>query len=431
MTRLRWWYVAVGAALALVGGLVVLAGTGDNDEGPTVAALGVLAAFALFFFTVGRRGLDDPRWALTLQIAVIAATAGGTAISPNMATLQTVAYPLLWASCSKPGLLRPVLLSVLLAATVTAGFWFSLGRYPDALAQGAAIQVVSLSLGVGIGVWFTAEMRKGDENTRLLGELRAVQDQLAALHRETGATDERERLARELHDTIAQNLTSVVMLAQRGRNRSAGDVHDDFELIEQVAREALTETRALVAATAPVAVDGGLAAALGRLVTTFRRETGVQIATDIGELGTVPRELEVVLLRSAQEALANVRKHSGARAVSLGLHRDDSGPAGGHLTLTVRDDGVGIATTPADAGAATSAGTPAPADAVAGGAVTPPGGGLAESVTSGGFGLAGMQQRLALVGGSLEVVSPPGGGTTLTVRAPVPAPAPARAEVRS
>ncbi|MCS5716895.1 sensor histidine kinase [Herbiconiux sp. CPCC 205763] len=382
MNRTRWWHVAVAGALLVVGALVVT--TPVAPAWTTPAALAVLAAFGLFYALVGRRGLSDPRWATPLIVAVVATVAIGTALSPNVATLQCIAFPMIWALCPGESMRRPILTCVVMAIGVSAGFWISLGGGLDALVQGVVIEVVSIALGIGLGVWFTTEMRTGGENTRLLAELTAAQGQLAAMHRESGATAERERLARELHDTIAQNLTSLVMLAQRGQNRGTDGtgMHDDFELIEQVARDALTEARALVAATATVPVDGGLAAALARLVGTFERETRIEIDTSLDEVGTLPRELEVVLLRCGQEALANVRKHSGASRARLALHR-----SAGSITLTVGDDGIGIGA--ADAASAHS-----------------------------GFGLEGMRQRLALVGGTLRVASLAGGGTELvaTVR---------------
>jgi signal transduction histidine kinase len=373
MNRIRWWHVSVAGALVVVG--VLVASTPVPPAWTTPAALDLLAAFGVFYALVGRRGLRDPRWATPLIVAVIVTVAVGTALSPNVATLQCIAFPMIWALCPGGSMRRPILTCVVMAAGVAAGFWISLGGGLDALVQGVVIEAVSVALGIGIGVWFTTEMRAGDENTRLLAELTAAQGQLAAMHRESGATAERERLARELHDTIAQNLTSLVMLAQRGQNRgtdSAG-MRDDFELIEQVARDALTEARALVAATATVPVDGGLAAALARLVATFERETRIEIETTLDEVGALPRELEVVLLRCAQEALANVRKHSGASHVRLVLHRSAA-----VLTLAVSDDGVG----------------------------------LADDAPS-GFGLEGMRQRLALVGGTLHVASLAGGGAEL------------------
>jgi signal transduction histidine kinase len=425
MSGNRWWHVTVGGAIVVVAVLVVSQPVGAAWR--SGAALGVLAAFGAYYFAGGWRGLQDGRWAVPLQIAVMIATALGTAFSPNMAALQSVAFPLIWSLCPGPSMRRPILLCVALAALTAVGFSFSLGGGLDAVAEGVGIETVSLALGIGIGVWFTSEMRKGDENTRLLAELTAAQDQLAAMHRESGAAAERERFARELHDTIAQSLTSVVMVAQRGSRLLADDAgHADrndphrvpaerradaraeFELVEEVAREALTEARALVAATAPVAVEGGLSAALSRVAASFQRETGVTVSTALATVADLPRELEVVLLRCAQEALANVRKHSRARSAALTLAQAPIRDADGHMVhLTVADDGVGLPDAPR---------TPPRADH--GSAGDGESRAVPESWVDRGFGLEGMRQRLALVGGALEVTTNPTGGTTLLVTVP-------------
>ncbi|MFB2585521.1 sensor histidine kinase [Herbiconiux liukaitaii] len=422
MVTYRWWHAVVAGAVLVVGVLVALtggvvlgssAGSGSGDASgfgagarwTTWAALGLLAAFALFYATVGRRGLEEERWALPLAGAIVLTTAVGTALSPDMATLQCIAYPLVWTLLASPRMGRPIVGCVVLAVGTGLGFVVSLGGGIDAVAQAVGIQGVSLALGVGIGVWFTIEVRKGDENTRLLLELQAAQEQLAALHRDAGAGEERERLARDLHDTIAQNLTSLVMLAQRAQRTTASDagvgdaVRADLLLMEEVAREALTETRALVAASAPVPVDGGLVKALERLVATFERETRIRIVTRFDDVGPIPRDREVVLLRCAQEALANVRKHSTAQHARLTLEHADGD---GRLTLTVSDDGRGIA------GAVGDGDGDGDADARATLAGSLPG-----DPPQSGFGLEGMRQRLALVGGTLKVAGAPGGGTEL------------------
>jgi signal transduction histidine kinase len=386
MTRSWWWNTAVVGTVIAVSAIVVLSDGGEGDAGAVVGAMALMAAFAAFFVTVGRRGLASPRWALVLQLAAMATVVAGTTLSPSVATLQCIAFPMMWSLSYVDSPRRPIVLCTVLAVGTAVAFGIGLGPvsggFWPAFTQGLIIEAVSLGLGIGIGMWFTIEMRKGDENTRLLAELTAAQDQLAALHRETGAAAERERLARELHDTIAQNLTSLVMLAQRGQNRGVDDeaVRDDLALIEQVAREALTEARALVAATATVPVDGGLAAALERLVATFERETRIRIDTDVSGADALPRDLEVVLLRCAQEALANVRKHAGATRARLTLSPNADGVA-----LTIGDDGVGL-----------------------GGAVPP----------QSGFGIEGMRQRLALVGGSLRVATLASGGTELVATVP-------------
>ena len=154
---------------------------------------------------------------------------------------------------------------------------------------------------------------------------------------------------------------------------------ETIALIEQTAREALGEARALVAANAAVPVESGLADALVRLGERFARETGVRVETHV-EPVPLDRDLEVVLLRCTQEALANVRKHAHATSARVDVvARDDE------VELTVEDDGVG----------------PAGAD------------------EDSGFGVSGMRERLALVGGRLSLE--PGATTGTVLRATVPA----------
>jgi signal transduction histidine kinase len=167
------------------------------------------------------------------------------------------------------------------------------------------------------------------------------------------------------------------MLTQRAR-RELGD-SDTLALLEDSARAALAETRALVAASAPVGLaSGGIKDALDRLADRFSRETGVTVGVEVAEIPPLERDTEVVLLRVAQEGLANIRKHAGAESAVIELTLVHGKP-----TLAVRDDGAGF--------------DPA----------TP----------SAGFGLGGMRDRLALVGGSLDVASS-SAGTTLTATLP-------------
>ena len=151
-------------------------------------------------------------------------------------------------------------------------------------------------------------------------------------------------------------------------------------MLEENARHALTETRALVASGAAVGVDGGgLAIALRRLGERFERETGIRVTVEADDAASLDRDGEVVLLRCAQEALANVRKHSAASAAAL--------------TLTVRAGEVDLG-------------------------ITDDGSGFDPSVPSSGFGLTGLRDRLALVRGTLAVTAAPGGGTTLIATLP-------------
>jgi signal transduction histidine kinase len=293
-----------------------------------------------------------------------------------MAIMQAVAYPLLWVLARS--LRGAVLLNVALAFAVGIGFWVSTGD----LAQAALTVALSLGFSLALGIWITSIAERSEERQRLLDELTATQDRLAAVSRDSGIASERERLAREIHDTIAQDLTGLVLLAQQARrDLGAGDpaaVDERLALIEENAAMALAETRALVAATAPVSLTtGGLREALDRLAERTTRETGIGV-TVAGDASGLDRADEVVLLRCAQEGLANVRKHSGARNATLEV---SVGPHGARLT--VRDDGHGF-------------------DA---------------DVPWSGFGLGGMRDRLALVGGTLDVRSTDS-GTELTATLP-------------
>jgi signal transduction histidine kinase len=188
-------------------------------------------------------------------------------------------------------------------------------------------------------------------------------------------------MSREVHDTVAQSLTGLVLLAQRARRGFASGSLDDetLELIETSARDALAETRALVAAAAPVELtQGGIAEALERLAERFERETRIRVSVSTSLDEPLDRDTEVVLLRCAQEGLANVRKHSAAAHARMELT-----VASGDARLVLSDDGRGF-----------------PAEARA------------------GFGLAGLRDRLALAGGTLEVDGTPG-ATALTATLPI------------
>jgi signal transduction histidine kinase len=284
-----------------------------------------------------------------------------------------------------------IIANVCLALGVGAGFYFGLGATAGALALAAAIEGLSLIFSLALGLWITSISEKSEERRHLLEQLEAAQEQLAALSRDAGASAERERLAREIHDTIAQDLTGLVLTAQRGlrelKSGNSAAVEKQLGVLEENARNALTETRALVASGAAVGVDGGgLAIALRRLAERFERETGIAITVEADDSASLDRDGEVVLLRCAQEALANVRKHSTARAAALTLTVAD-----GRVDLGITDDGTGF-----DPGAPSS-----------------------------GFGLAGLRDRLALARGTLAITASPGGGTTLVASLPGDGPVPA------
>ncbi|WP_022889269.1 sensor histidine kinase [Agromyces italicus] len=393
MLNRRWWDLG---ALA-VGAVTVLFGLAEPPYGPDDGgAWAVSAVFVLVYFVYlrGRIGGEDAAHhvVITAVLAVLVGT--GVAFDPSASILQAFAYPFIWITA--PSTRRAIIANVVIALALLGGYLVHFG--PGGWLAGITVAALSLGFSLALGLWITHIAAVGEERARLFDELQAAQGQLAAMHRDAGVNEERGRLAREIHDTIAQSLTGLVMVAQRTENRlaavegpAAAAARGDVELIEQMAREALTEARGLVASLAPVSADGGLVAALGRLGEAFERETGVRvgIAADVSGLD---RELEVVLLRCAQEGLANVRKHAQANRAEIGVTASAD-----RVELTVRDDGVGPGNLVGDRVDGTHAG----------------GFGVA-----GGFGLAGLRDRAALVGGAFEFGAAAGGGALLRVTVP-------------
>ncbi len=371
----RWWDAAVlGTAVLLA---VVLLTLTDTPWRITTGLVG-LALLVVAWIALGRRGPESPS-APAFVVAVVIIVGIVVSAYPTLAIVQVVAYPIAWVY--SPTVRRAVVQNVAVGLAVGIGFLISLGVGVDNLLQTAFTVTLSLGFSLAMGFWISRMTELGEERGRLLAELQGAQSQIAALHRDAGATAEREHLARELHDTIAQDLTGLVMLAQRAQ-RELGNA-ETLRMIEENARDVLAETRALVAAGAAVGdAEADLSSALHRLADRFSRETGVEVTCVVDVELTLSRDVEVVVLRCVQEALGNARKHARATrvAVSVGATPDDPP----RVRVEVTDDGLGF-----------------------------------EPATArDGFGLAGMTDRLALVHGTLAVHSSPGSGTTLVAELP-------------
>ena len=373
------WDIAVGALMIVMS---VLALTEEPRTPGTqrllvVVALAIGAVYAFGarrYVSIRESPIPARATSYALQFSLMGLLAIGVAIQPSMLLLQTIVLPLLWMTARSPR--QAIVATVINAVVLGLSYWSWGGFETWALLAGFLTSGLSAAFSIALGLWITRIAEWGAERQRLLSELTAAQADLEAASREAGATAERERLARDVHDTIAQSLTSIVMLAERaGRDGSAATI----ALIEDAARDALREARALVVVESPATdPSGSLAQALQRLGERFAHETGTAVHVEASEC-TVPRDVQVVLLRCAQEGLANVRKHAAADTARLTLQ------VGSDAVLRVSDDGQG--------GAEIDAGN--------------------------GFGLAGMRDRVALVGGILDVRDAEPTGTVLTVRIPL------------
>jgi signal transduction histidine kinase len=377
MKTVDWWSVAVIGTSVVVGGIVLFS---VPTVGEFLYIAIAIAVFVTAWFTLGRRREPSSPNTIAFVLVTIAFVGAVTFLIPSLAFVQCLVFPLVWI-CLR-GVAPAVVASAAVAASVGLGLYLATGANEDAFVYALVIEGTSVVFTIALGLWITTISVQSDERRRLLDELQAAQAELAVLSRDAGVTSERERLAREIHDTIAQDLTGLVLLAQRAsRELAAGSVEQaasQLDALEDNARTALAETRALVASSAPPGLDDGIGSALSRLGSRFERETGISTTVMADDAAAVPRDTEVVLLRCAQEGLANVRNHSGAQTASIRL--DNAAAA---TTLTVADDGCGFD----------------------------------PSLPSPGFGLAGMRDRLALVGGSLDISSS-AKGTLVTVMVP-------------
>jgi signal transduction histidine kinase len=258
--------------------------------------------------------------------------------------------------------------------------------------------LIGLPMGTGAGplgaLGLRATVTPGAEMTALLMAignqvgLALSTARLSEEGREMAVLEERARLAREIHDTLAQQLTGIVIqleAAQALVNRDPDRSLPALASAQELARSALAEARRSVWDLRPTPLSStGLVAAVEHEVGQFRRRTG--IATRLRTERMVPPpalrpQAEVTLLRITQQALANIAAHSGASRVTVRLRN-----LGDHVELTVKDNGHGFDTS---------------------------------ALPLGSFGIVGMAERARVAGGSFQVESIAGRGTTVTVHLPV------------
>ncbi len=391
MHNRRWWDAAVIAASLMVA-IALAVGPSDASSAEIAVGAAALVLFALSYVLVARPVLSAPRpWHLRVYVACTSiALAAGCASEPFFAIMLAIAYPLTWVLASTRR--RAVIGSTVIALGAFVGFAVFSGileggdAVAPALTTAAGTAGLGLAFAIAFGMWISSVVEYGEERARLLGELTAAQAEIEALSRDRGAALERERLARDVHDTLAQTLAGLAILSERAGNQlsdgRADAAAESIATVERLSRDALDEARAIVSRTAAVPSDAALGDAVERLVSRFRAEAGLTIDLDLqlDWAGVLSRESQLVLLRCLQESLANVRKHAEATRVEVRV----SAGTDGNAQLTVTDDGRGFdATSRPD-----------------------------------GFGLEGMAERLALAGGEFEVLSSPGGGTTIIVRLP-------------
>jgi signal transduction histidine kinase len=240
--------------------------------------------------------------------------------------------------------------------------------------------------------------REASARQALLDDLHRTRDELAAAQRREGALAERHRLSREIHDSVAQDLSSINLLLQAAEqdwDTRPDAVRTSLRQAAVTARDGLEEARRVVRDLAPTALDGGsLPDALRRIGTETTTGTGISVRVEVsGPPQPVAADVEAALVRTARGALANVVEHAGARTAVVTLtYLPDQ------VCLDVIDDGRGLP----DDGAAADPGASSAGD--------PPG--------NRGRGLRGIRDRVEALGGQVDLESAPGRGTALAVTLP-------------
>jgi signal transduction histidine kinase len=238
-----------------------------------------------------------------------------------------------------------------------------------------------------------SDQRFSDEDARL-GESLAKRAAIAldlsqrvsrdAMRRVVEAQElERKRLARELHDETGQALTSILLgLRTLEQTVETDQGREGVAAVRELVVSTLHDVRRLAVELRPAALDDfGLTAALERLAEMVSQDTSVEVDLEIG-IGDerLPADVETTMYRIVQEALTNISKHAGATRISILLARKERA-----VVVVVEDDGGGF-----DPGGETS-----------------------------GLGLAGMRERVTLLGGQLRVETSPGRGTTIAAEVPL------------
>ncbi|MEW2399824.1 sensor histidine kinase [Streptomyces sp. NPDC046862] len=383
-TSLRRWNAVCWVLFAAMAvGLAAM----DQPDGSRYGALALLGCVVLCYALLDRFP-DNPVVRPHVYLCVLVLALGGLALlGSSYAALFMVTLPHYWMFGRTPRTSMGFL--GLAAAATLAGTSIRQGWSREFFSETLVSTLIVVAVGVLIGLWAHSVVAQSTERARLIVELERIQAELSQAHQRQGAADERERIARDIHDTLAQGFASIVVLAEAARAGLASDpARSERQLrsIESTARENLAEARELVGSAQRQgdAAAGSVAGTLRRVLDRFAEDTGSTVDADLAEVAC-DQQTRIALLRCTQESLANVRKHAHASTVGVILTLRPYGV----VELEITDDGTGF-----------------------------------DPEESTGFGLEGMRRRLAELGGRLTVTSSVGDGTRVLAVIPLETPGP-------
>jgi signal transduction histidine kinase len=350
----------------------------DMTTGAALSRIGPAVGLALWYayWIALRGGADRP------PMPYLVGALSGWAV---MATVDPAFLPVAVAVLS-PYWLRRAWWSAGGVLVLGAGWsWQSLTTDGSVDVRALTGCVLGTAVAVTITCYVATLDHESHKRQRLLDELTATQAERAAAERQAGTLAERQRLAREVHDTLTQGFASIAMLLDAARDDLPLDspAARRVEHAMRTARDNLAESRRLVHALRPAPLDRThLAEAVRELTARLAEETGTEAYTVVtGHPAALPPSTEGELLRVVQEALTNARRHARAMSVSVTLSY-----LGDVLAIDIQDDGTGFAPVARHTG----------------------------------VGLITMRERIAALHGTFAVESSPGEGTTVAVTVPLP-----------
>jgi signal transduction histidine kinase len=386
--------LGVGGYALLAAGTILGILLGDRDPAwrLTTLAIAILAAVWIY---VGYTRLAQPR--RDHQGRLLAFWIGVVVLASILMIRDPLFFIFMIAGFFYATVLRPFAMAVVAIAVTSILVNSLLAGLPQTATAWTfwLVIIVVQTVVISAGTFFGERVAEQNEARRetvarleqALAENVGLHAQLLAQAREAGVLEERQRMAAEIHDTIAQGLTGVITQLEAARHAHDRPNEHARHLAnaERLARESLSEARRSVEGALPAPLEAAtLPDALREVAREWSERTTVPAEVTVtGEPMTLDPEIEVTLLRTTQEALANVAKHAHAGRARITLSY-----MGDEVTLDVHDDGVGF-----DVGR--------PADA-----------------SNAGFGLHGMRQRVARMAGSLAIESEPGRGTAISARVP-------------
>lgn len=383
---------------------VILLFTSAESQTHRALAVGALTLIVPWYAGLGRRLMvhrTSGRRNIVFSAGLLLLFASSTVLDLAGSFALFAVVPMLMMSLSVPPAIVLVVLANLWPVTVV---WLRGGEFDPHILSVLPISLLGIGVSVLLGLWITRVVRQSADRGELINELRRSREREARLSHQAGISAERERLAREIHDTLAQSLTSIISLVQAAESEVVDNperARSRLGLAGRVAQDSLAEARGFVSALTPPSLrESSLVQAVRRQADLLMEETGLAVrCTARGEEQPLPMAVSVVLLRSAQEAFANVRKHAtDARRVDVLVAYAPEA-----VRLVVRDDGAGFR----------AGDGPRDQEPAEGAPEREPDGGR------NGFGLRGMRARVEEIGGMAQVSSSPGAGTVIEVTVPL------------